>query len=62
VEIKKYIRPVIGAAAFIIGGLMARESALETVDVLSKKFENHKHKGEVSAPVKLEAVEHDYTN
>ena len=35
---KSYIKPAIGIAAFVIGGLLARGKAEEAVDSLSKAF------------------------
>lgn len=39
---KKYLVPAIGVAAFVIGGLVAREKAIEIVDVLENTFTKNK--------------------
>ena len=39
---KKYIKPVIGVAAFVIGGLIAREKAVDGVDTLDHFFGRQK--------------------
>jgi hypothetical protein len=36
---EKYIVPAIGVAAFVIGGLVAREKAVEIVGIVQKSFE-----------------------
>lgn len=39
--LKKYIYPVIGVAAFVIGGIVAREKAIEIAGVVEKSFNDH---------------------
>lgn len=39
---KKNIFQIIGAAAFIIGGIVTREKAMEAAEVLDKKFSKNK--------------------
>ena len=34
----KYIYPVIGVAAFVVGGLVAREKAIEIAGIVEKSF------------------------
>lgn len=36
----KYVMSAIGIGAFIVGGIVAREQAMTTVEVLEKKFHN----------------------
>lgn len=36
---QKYLVPAIGVGAFIVGGLIAHEKALEMVGVIQKAFE-----------------------
>ena len=45
---KKYLYPAIGAAAFIIGGIVTREKALETVGVLENWVSKKKAEPEIS--------------
>lgn len=35
---QKYIVPAIGVGAFIVGGLVAREKAIEVVDIVKKSM------------------------
>jgi len=35
---KTYFYPVLGVAAFVIGGLVAREKAIEIVEIVEKSF------------------------
>lgn len=35
---KKYLVPALGIAAFVIGGIVAREKAIEVVETLEKTF------------------------
>lgn len=37
-NLKKYIAPTVGVAAFVLGGLIARSKALDAVEVLEKTF------------------------
>jgi len=39
---KKYIKPAIGVAAFVIGGIVAREKALDIADTLQDAFSKKK--------------------
>lgn len=39
---KKYIMPVVGVAAFIVGGLVAREKALDIAETLETVFSKKK--------------------
>lgn len=41
----KYVVPVIGVGAFIIGGLVAREKAVEIVGVVQNVFANDSARG-----------------
>ncbi len=36
---KKYIVPVIGAVAFVIGGIIARDKTLDGIETLEKHFD-----------------------
>lgn len=44
---KKYLAPIIGAVAFVVGGLLTRNKALEAVDILDEMLTRNKQ----SAPV-----------
>ena len=46
----KFITGAIGIGAFIIGGLMARESALEGLELVDKKVEDFKHRNDPPRP------------
>jgi hypothetical protein len=35
---KKYLVPLIGAAAFVIGGLIVRQKTLDGIDTLERTF------------------------
>jgi hypothetical protein len=37
---RKYVVPTIGAAAFIIGGLITRAKALDGIEILETKYLN----------------------
>lgn len=37
--LRKYIYPAIGIAAFVIGGLVAKEKAIEIADIVEKSFQ-----------------------
>lgn len=40
-SMKKYLVPLLGAAAFVIGGIIARDKAMDTIEHLDNKF-SHK--------------------
>jgi hypothetical protein len=42
---QKYIVPAIGVGAFIVGGLVAREKAVEVVDIVTKALTKVSNKG-----------------
>lgn len=39
---KKYLYPAIGAAAFVIGGIVARAKAYEVMETVEKTFDKNK--------------------
>lgn len=47
---KKTLISVIGVGAFVIGGLLARESAIEGIDLLEDKIDKIKNKRSPQTP------------
>lgn len=41
-EIKKYLVPAVGVAAFVIGGIVTRDKALDVMETLEKTFDKKK--------------------
>lgn len=40
--VRKYLVPAIGVAAFVIGGIVTRDKALDVVETLEKTFDKKK--------------------
>lgn len=49
---KEHLYTLIGAAAFIVGGIVARQKALETAEIVEDFFDkkSHKKSEELEAP------------
>lgn len=53
----KFIAGAIGIGAFIIGGLMARQSAIEGLELFDEKVDQFKHRNDPPAPVEVSVSE-----
>jgi hypothetical protein len=45
----KYITGIIGVGAFVIGGLLARQTAIEGIELLDETVKNRFHKNDPPA-------------
>lgn len=46
---------VIGVGAFIIGGLMSRQTAIEGLELVDEKIDQFKHRNDPPSPSDIEA-------
>lgn len=51
---RKYLAPVVGVAAFVIGGILAREHALDGLDTLERLYDDKFGKSSEDEPEEIE--------
>lgn len=52
----KFLVGVIGAGAFIIGGLMSRQTAIEGLELVDEKIDKFKHRNDPPSPADIAAT------